>query len=345
MFNDLIGNDRAKDTLRKLSENGRVPNALLLAGPDGVGKREFAVRLAAGFLCENPTGADPCGECPACVHAAVFNIPEPEKKDDFKQVFSSEHPDLGMVVPFNRNILVDAIRDLEREANFRPYVGKARFFIIDDADKMNDAASNALLKTLEEPAPTSHIILVTSRSDSLLQTIRSRCQTIRFAPVDENAIEEYLTATGRFSHDDARLIAKLSGGSVGRALSLEADELRSRRSRMLEVLEEILVKLNRASLLAVSEAIADAKNKDKFELDLAILESLIHDVWTLKITGDADRLANSELANHLSRLAQNSQVGELTQWLDEIELIRGRTKVNINKRIAVDALFMEMAAR
>lgn len=345
MFDQLIGNDRVKLALRRLVQSGRIANALLFAGPEGVGKRLFALSLAAGIVCQNRQGAEPCGKCGACRRAEVFNIPKPDKKDDFKQVFFSEHPDVGIVVPFNKNILVDAIRDLEREANFRPYEARARFFIIDEADKMNDAASNALLKTLEEPPATSHIILISSRPDSLLQTILSRCQIIRFAPVGAQEMEAYLTATGNFSAEDARLVARLSAGSIGRAFSIAPEEVRSRRNAMMQVLENVLVRSDRAALLAASETLADAKNKDNFGADLEILESLIHDIWVLKLAGGRERITNADLESHLLSFAQRAAPPVLAGWLREIELIRERTEVNINKRIAVDALFMEMAGR
>ncbi len=134
-----------------------------------------------------------------------------------KRVIFSEHPDIGLVIPYGKNILVDAVRDLEREANFRPYEAKARFLLIDDADKMNDAASNALLKTLEEPPPTSYIFLITSRPDALLPTILSRCQTIRFAPIAADEIKDYLLETKQIAPDDAAVSAKLSAGSIGNA--------------------------------------------------------------------------------------------------------------------------------
>jgi DNA polymerase-3 subunit delta' len=342
MFNNLIGNNSVKAALLRLLKTRRVPNALLFAGPEGVGKRKFAMALASSFVCQEPVGVEACGRCGACRRASKLNIPKSEKKDDFKQVFFSEHPDIGVVVPFNKNILVDAVRDLEREANYRPYEAAARYFLIDEADKMNDAASNALLKTLEEPPQSSHIILVTSRPDSLLQTIRSRCQVIRFAPVPDKDIEAHLAADGKFAPDDARLVSKLSGGSVGRALSIEPDDFRSRRQRMMDVLDSILVHPDRAALLAASERLADAKNKENFEADLGTLESLIHDVWTLKLFGGPERLTNSDLANHLLRFANIARADEPAAWLSEIEALRERTEVNINKRIAVDALFMQM---
>ena len=170
-----------------------------------------------------------------------------------------------MVVPLKKNMYVDAIRDLEREANFHPYEATARFFIIDDADKMNDSASNALLKTLEEPPATSHIFLITSRPDALLPTIRSRCQTVRFAPVATNEIEKFLTKTGQIAVADAALLAKLSHGRLGSAQKTDIEKFRANRAAMLKVLESILIKTDRAELLRIGEEMNDAKNKDDFE--------------------------------------------------------------------------------
>ncbi|NJM54069.1 MAG: hypothetical protein HC846_12215 [Blastocatellia bacterium] len=169
----------------------------------------FALELAKAFVCRNPTDGEACDECSACLRADKFSIPiNADKNDEFKKVFFSEHPDIGIVAAYKNNIFIDAIRSLEVESNFRPFEAKGRFFIIDEAEKLNDAAANALLKTLEEPSPTSHIFLLTSRPNSLLQTIRSRCQTVRFAPIETKEIENHLKATKKFAPDDAALSAK-----------------------------------------------------------------------------------------------------------------------------------------
>ena len=260
MFTHLIGNEPVKLTLRRLLKKGRVPNSLLFAGPDGVGKRQFAIEVAKAFLCVEPADGEPCGTCSACKRADVFVFPKSEKSDDYDLVFFSDHPDLGTVIPFRRNVRIGAIRALEREANFRPYEAQARFFIVDDAEKMADPAANALLKTLEEPAPTTYIILITSRPDSLLPTIRSRCQTVRFAPVAETEIEEFLIRDRAFSHDEARLAARASRGSVGRALSVNAATFAAARQRMLDVLRNIIDAGNLAAALKISEELNDAKH-------------------------------------------------------------------------------------
>ncbi len=344
MFNTLIGNDNIKQTLKRFLKNGRVPNSMLFAGDEGVGKRQFALELAKAAICTDEAEAEACGVCAACTRADSFSLPTSEKGDDYGQVFFSGHPDVGVVIPFRRTVRVDAIRDLEREANFRPFEASARFFIVEDADKMNDASSNALLKTLEEPPSTSHIFLITSRPDSLLATIRSRCQTLRFAPVACEEIEKFLIADRAFTHDEARLAARLSRGSVGRAASVKIEEVRLRREKMLSVITSVIENGDRALLLRTSESMNDAKNKDTFEDNLDLLQSLIHDVWTLRIGGDASRVVNTDLTDKLSSLAGVSGRADMPAWLSAIDNLRENLAVNVNRRIAVDALFVTIAA-
>jgi DNA polymerase-3 subunit delta' len=346
MFKNLIGNDLVKHTLKLLIANGRVPNSLLFAGDEGIGKRQFALELARSFLCTDDEVDGACDSCPACVRVGEFNIPaEPtdKNKDQFKKVFFGGHGDVAMVVAYKNFILVDAIRDLEKEANYRPFEGGARFFIIDEAETMNDAASNALLKILEEPPATSYIFLVTSRPDSLLLTIRSRCQTLRFAPVAVEEIERYLIEERAFSRDEARLASRLARGSIGRAVAIDISDFRDRRGRMLGVLRDAIETGDRAALMRASDEMNDAKNKDSFEESLDTLESLIHDVWALRTTGDERRLANADLAADLMRLADGSGAADFPSWIAEIDTLRENLIVNINKKVASAALFAGMA--
>jgi DNA polymerase III subunit delta' len=344
MFNELIGNDSIKEILRRMIAKNRVPRSLLLAGLEGVGKRQFALEIAKSFACLNPQNGEACDKCVPCKRADVFTFPKPDdKKEEFEKVFFSGNIDVGTVIPCRNNILVNSIRELEREANFRPYEAKARIFIIDDADKMNDAASNALLKTLEEPAPTSYLFLISSRPDSLLQTIRSRCQTIRFAPVEAKNIEKFLLSTSKFSPDDAELVARLSAGSIGRALDLNLEKFRIQREAMLKVLQSVAGKPDHLALLRTGEEMNDAKNKDDYENYLEILQTLIHDLWSLKHGAEEKTLLNIDLKPQLKRLAERAENKRPAQWLTEIENLRETLAVNVNRKIATDALFMQMA--
>ncbi len=337
----LAGNKEIKATLLRLKQKGRIPNALLFAGPEGVGKKQFALELARMFVCTNSSAEGACGECPACSRTDVFSLPTSEKGDDYDEVFFSQHPDVGMVVPFKRNLRVGAIRDLEREANFRPYEASVRVFIVDDADKMNDSASNALLKTLEEPPATSHIILIAARADRLLPTIRSRCQIMRFAPVSSEEIEALLLENGHFSQEDAALAARVSGGSIARALDTVPAAFRTHRSLMLGALSSAAIG-DKRSLLVASEEVNDAKSKEDFETKMEILRGLIHDIWLLK-NGTEDIL-NADLTSDLKALSGQLASDDLAAWLSDIDTMFENLAVNINRKVATDALLVKMAA-
>lgn len=346
MFDKFIGNSHIKAILRRMLAAERVPHSLIFAGANGVGKKQFALELAKSMTCRNPQNFEACDRCAACARADKFTFPAADKKDDFERVIFSSHPDIGIVTPYKNSILVEAVRDLEKEANFRPYEAAARFFIIDDAEKLSSAkdnAANALLKTLEAPPPTAYIFLVTSRPDALLPTILSRCQTLRFAPVPAKEIEARLLASQKFSPGDAELVAELASGSIGGALETDAAAFREGRDAMLKVLDALLARQDRAALLRAAEDMNDAKNKDNYNQTLSILETLIHDIWTLRLEKSA-KIVNADIRSQLEKRAEFGDAKRLASWLVQIETMRENFNVNLNRKIATDALFMQMAS-
>lgn len=323
--------------------NGRVPGALLFAGADGVGKKLFAVELARALNCRTPEGVEACERCPACERTGKFPYPASDDREAHKKVIWSEFGDVGMLLPYNRSILVDGVRDLERESNFRPFEGRARVFVVEDADRMNESASNALLKTLEEPHPTSHLILISSRPASLLPTIRSRCQVVRFAPIAAADIEQYLVREHRRSGEEARLAALLSRGRLAHALELNLDKYRAERDSMLDTLEALVAPADRMRLLRAAEDLSDAKRKDDFEPRLEVLETLIHDVWLLSQEAPNAVLVNEDVRERLARLGERVESRRPARWLARIAELRAQLAVNINRRVATDALLLSMA--
>src|SRR6266566_9940753 len=224
MFSSLIGNEEVKESLRHLLVSGRVPGSLLFTGEAGIGKKLFALELAKAMNCRYRVGVEACDECSSCKRVSRSTFPPFGKdEDDKERLIWSEHADVAMARPYKNIIRVKVMRELEREANFRPFEGAARVFIVEDADTMNDQAANALLKTLEEPPPTSHLILTTSNPTALLATIRSRCQIIRFAPIPAAEVEKFLLEQKSLSAEDARLLAGTAQGSIGRALAGDVD--------------------------------------------------------------------------------------------------------------------------
>ncbi|HEX8070793.1 MAG TPA: DNA polymerase III subunit delta' [Pyrinomonadaceae bacterium] len=342
MFDRLIGNGRARDVLRRMLEQRRVPGALIFAGEEGTGKRLFALELAKALNCRTPRGVEACDACSACVRIARFAAAPPAGTESDGHIIWSEHQDVGLVRPVKRFIKVDQARAVEREMNFRPYEGAARVLLIEEADKLNDESGNALLKTLEEMPPTGHLVLLTARPASLLPTIRSRCQVVRFAPLAAAEIEEYLVKHKRRAGAEARLAAQLAQGRLGRALALNLDDYRRQRDAMLAVLEALALRPDRVQLLRAAEELSDAKRKDDYEPSLDALELLIHDAWRLALDPRAP-IVNEDTRDRLTKLSAGVTNRRFAAWLARIEELRTQLAVNVNRRIATDALFLSMA--
>lgn len=344
MFDHLTGNQRVKDILRRMLVDGRVPGTLLFAGEGGIGKKLFALELAKALNCQTPKGVEACDRCSSCVRIGQSKFPEySDEKDNREKLVWSDHPDVALARPYNRFLRIPLMREVEREANFRPYEGRARVFVIEEAHRLNEASSNALLKTLEEPPATSHLILITSRPAQLLPTIRSRCQIIRFSPLAPKEIEEHLVKGKQVSAADARLLSKVARGSIGRALVTDLESYRSQREAMLDVVNALTLNKDRARLLRASEEMNDAKRKDEYEPRLDLLATLIHDVWILALGAPDEQIVNQDLRAQLSKIVSGLDSRRPSRWLSQLEQHRRGLDVNINRKIATDALFLTMA--
>src|SRR6476661_5097826 len=344
MFNELTGNQRVKDALKRMISSDRLPGALLFAGEEGVGKKRFALEVARALNCRTPKDSEGCGVCPSCVRIAKLNYPEREDADEWTQIIWTDHSDVGLVVAPKRVLRVEQMRQIEKEANFRPFEGKARVFLIDEADKLNDASANALLKVLEEPPRTSYLILITARPAMLLPTILSRCQMIRFSPLTPAEIETQLTKNNLADSKTARLRARAAGGSIGRALAGDLVTFTSQRKAMLKVLDALVVSDDRAQLLRSAEQLNEAQYKDEFEERLDVLETLIRDAWMLSLGVSRDLIVNEDLLGELREIAEKLDPAKAAAWILEIEDMREQLMVNINRKAATDALFVTMAS-
>lgn len=344
MFSNLIGNEEVKETLRRLLSAGRLPGSLLFTGEAGVGKKLFALELAKALNCRNRQGVEACDECSSCkrINRSTFP-PYNDDDEDKERLIWSEHTDVAMARPYKQIIRIPVIRELEREANFRPFEGVARVFIVEDADFMNDSAANSLLKTLEEPEPTTRLILTTTNPTALPATIRSRCQTIQFAPIAAAEIENFLINHKGVGKKDAQLLARTSRGSLGRACQTDVDTYRDRREAMLHVLKTITVTGDRAELLRSAEGLAAAKDRDEYEQLLDVLEALIRDAWALSLGRPAETIVNADVLRELQQIADEMRSSQAASWLSQIEELRGTLEVNINRKVASDALLMSMA--
>ncbi len=229
----IEGHDRLVERFRSALERGRMSGSFMFVGPTGIGKHTVALKLAQTLLCETrpEVALDPCGTCPACM-----------------QVAADTHPDLLTVAkPPDRAFIPLELMIGDKDHRMReglchdialkPYMGNRKVAIVDDADFMNVEGANSLLKTLEEPPPRSVLILVGTTPAKQLPTIRSRCRIIRFDPLSEDAVADLLLRRGHVSDsDEARKLAQLADGSVGRAMRITDAGLVEFRQRLFTAL-------------------------------------------------------------------------------------------------------------
>ncbi len=256
----IRGHDEVVNRFRTAVSQNRLASTFLFVGPEGIGKRRFAMALAQSFLCERRRESDlnPCGECAAC-----------------KMVFAGNHPDIDYVAkPADKNtipieLLIGDDEHRMRDGlcfriSLKPFSGKRKIAILDDADYLNDsmkASANALLKTLEEPPPKSILILLGTSEQRQLPTIRSRCQVVRFQPLEtatvaEILLEQQLTDNAAAAHH----AASIADGSVAAAVRLLESELGDFREELLQSLAQ--APLPAASLVKLVQTYVDAAGKE-----------------------------------------------------------------------------------
>jgi DNA polymerase-3 subunit delta' len=332
-FSTLIGNDRIKKLLRRAVTEGRVGQSLLMSGPRGVGKYQFAVALAQALNCEKVKMGEACGDCVPCrkiarsEHADVRTILRESQDPSFKKDTRSQF------------IKIDQVREMAQQAQFRPYEGRRRVFIIDDAEWLRHEAANSLLKTLEEPPETSLVILITAKPFSLLDTIRSRCLMLTFAPLNAAEIEQQLRAMGK-SSDEARLRARLACGSIGRAIEIDLTEYREMRNVLTELVEAVAFSGDSIKLLRAAEYLGRKLEKEDFEKHLDALMVLLADLFRLKLCEADDSLTNEDIVERLERVAEALTVEQITEWTDRIEQVFRALPRNVNRQLAMDAMLI-----
>ena len=235
-FGDILGQENAIETISRAYESERLPHGLIFAGPVGVGKATTAQALATLFLCEKPKGVQPCGKCASC---DLMNAqPEPTHPDYhvvYRQLIRLEKEKSKAI-----ELSVDVIRDwLVEPANMKASMNCGKVFIVEEAELMNPAAQNAMLKTLEEPAGRTLIILLTDQPHALLPTIRSRCQLVRFAPLDVKMVQRELEKR-KIDKGAAAAAAALTEGSLGLALKWVHDGVVSAAGELIKQIDALL---------------------------------------------------------------------------------------------------------
>ena len=257
------------------------------------------------------------------------------------------HPDVLFVSPSeNGNIKIEPVRDAIDRAQYRPFEGRRRVVIIDDADALITHAQNALLKTLEEPTPSSVFILVTARPDMLLPTVLSRCPQLRFRPLTVADIVSALMARGR-SETEARAVAATAGGSLGQALQMSADELVESRELAQRVLAQAAAQHDPARRVETAQQLitkppSGVTERDQLATHLRAMAVLLRDVEVLATGADDRALANADVRPALEKLTNTYQGARGTRAFAAIDRALFALERNAGVKLVADWLVLQL---
>jgi DNA polymerase III subunit delta' len=325
-FDTIIGHERPKRFLQAALRSQRLAHALLFHGREQIGKLLTARVLAQAVNCEAlamPDPPDACGVCRSC-----------------HQIETGAHPDVTILTATSGKGETDQTREIESRFIYRPLIGRCKIVILDNADLLRREAANALLKTIEEPPPDSLIVLVSSRPEALLPTIRSRCQEIRFAPQALDQVEAAIRQRRSLPERDVRFLAVISGGRLGLALEANPEALRAERAEFLRLVNPESVE-SIGALLKVCEEVAKS---DQAEAAFEWLATWFRDLVFVKVGGDRARLVNSDWQAELEALAARLPVATMVDLTAYVESMTRGLDRNLNKQLLLEGLLLRLRA-
>lgn len=369
-LSDVEGQDRAVSLLAAAIESERLPNAWLLTGPRGVGRFTTALAAAAAVNCRaggaggTGSGSDAGGGLFGAAPVAAPKkegglgghppgIAKVEARDlpcgtcaSCRKIAGGNHPDVRVVrVPADKKVIaIEAVRDVIAELAFRPYEGRRRVVIVDGAEALTPQASNALLKSLEEPPPLSTFILVADSPSRLLPTVVSRCRIVRFGALPIEVAAKLLAREGQMELAEARSIASAVGGSVGRALGDEREhfavEMRA------QVLDDVLRVVNTKGAEPIDIAEAWDKREKAEDLPVAAalehLSSWVRDVAVWQASKDPARLLHSDLRDRIVPIASRAHPEAIARAYDAVRLCARDIKGNVNDKLALEQMLLQL---
>lgn len=335
-FPGIFGHERSLSLLEAAIEGERVHHAYLFVGPEGVGKEKVARLFAKALVCESEARSSrPCQACEGCRKAEHDSHP-----DVVMALPQSEAVERGLLSRADlekapsRDLRVAEVRELERRVRLPPYEARHKAVILTPADRMNQSAQNALLKTLEEPPGDTTLILITAAADALLPTVRSRCARMPFAPLPTEIVARELVERRGYDEGRARVLAALASGSLGAALELDAETVDERRD-LLERLRAVDPSDGEAVTSFAEEFTGDRGGAEK---KLGLMSLWYRDVLAAASGAERAALINADQADAAMEDASRLPPRELIRRLDSISQARRDIAGNVNARLVMEGL-------
>ena len=321
-FTDIIGHEQIIEHLQNAITMGKVSHAYILNGPDKSGKKMLAEAFAMTLQCEKG-GSSPCGECHSC-----------------KQAVSHNQPDIIYVQHEKPNTLsVDDIRtQVNHDIEVKPYASPYKIYIIDEAEKMNVQAQNALLKTIEEPPAYAVILLLTTNADLFLPTIRSRCVMLNLKAVEDSVIKKFLMTEKQVPDYQADICVAFAQGNVGKAIALaSSDDFNELKAAAIQLMKRI----REIDLYELSEAV---KQISEFKLQINdyfdIMMIWYRDILVYKATMDVNSLIFKDEIYDIKKQASKSSYHGIETILEALEKAKLRLNANVNFDLVMELLLL-----
>lgn len=312
----IPGQPRTKRFLRRIFGSSRVPHSLLFTGMSGVGKSIMAREFAKLLNCVEPKGFDCCEECSSC-----------------RKMDGGVHPDFVWIKRDGTYIKLDQIRDLQQHLRYRPFEGRRRVFLIQDASDLREEAANALLKILEEPPKENILVLTALEPQMLLPTIVSRCCHVRFQPLDDSAVEDHLVNALQLPPSQARKTARMAEGSLERARWLAQEGGLARWKEILAHVEKLkdLPMIDFFALMG-----RWVKQSEDLERDLECIKLWVRDLVLAKVL--ADHQPAFETDSRVLHLIAGVSTETLFALYDRMERALQHLRQNANKQLVMEGV-------
>lgn len=321
-FADILGNEHIISHFKKAIENNKISHVYIINGEKGMGKKTMAKAFAMTLLCEEK-GTEPCMKCHSCIQALTDN-----------------NPDIITISPDKPTTLsIDHIREtLINDIDLKPYSYSHKVYIIKNAELMNSAAQNAILKTIEEPPEYAVIILLTDNAGSLLQTVLSRCVKLDMQPLKNNIVKKYLMENMKVVDYEADVAAAFAGGNLGKAIEVSCSQDFAGMSDEVIQLLRYIKDMQAYEVVAAVKRAADYKFMFADYIDLMIL--WFRDVLLYKASKNVNELIFKNEIKSIKEYAANTSYNGIESILDAMDKAKVRLRANVNFDVAIELMFL-----
>lgn len=323
-FSEIVGHEQIKEHMQAAIRDKKPFHAYLFQGEEGVGKEALARTFAAGLQCQSESTDKPCKECVSC-----------------RQMESGNQPDVIWVTREKASLGVDEIREqLCNTMDIKPFSSPYKIHLVPEAEKMTEAAQNALLKTIEEPPEYGIVILMTSNISALLPTIQSRCLTMEFRPLSTAVVESFVKEHCQVPDYQARASAAFAQGNLGKAMRYaKSEDFIERKDHIISLLRHV-EQMDLSEMLAVIKDLGTRKDEVRDYIDLMVL--WYRDVLLFKATKDINQLLFQDEASYISREASHRSYEKIEEILQAFEKAKVRLRANVNFDITMELMLLTL---